>query len=427
MKLKTLATAMILATVPATATFAAALDRSGQSIAGFLQPGNYFEAGISVLDADVSGRAFTGENTGDMAGSYYFPSATLKLQLNEQFSAGLLYDQPFGADADYTDMSAAFNPTGNDGTSAEVETQNLTLLVGFQPNQNWNFYAGPVYQEAKGNVSLRGAAYNALGVAKYDADMKKDGDIGWAAGLAYQIPEIALKASLTYRSEIDHELNATETLGGPGVSVRNGTVGIVAQGILATLPPGTPLSAVLPTANGMVSAFTNGKTAVTTPQSVNLDFQSGIMADTVAFANIRWVDWDGFAIRPHQFGQALDNLSALPGQGHLKGGNLVEYNEDQWSVTAGVGRKFSDKWAANVAVGWDSGVDNPISTLGPVDGYWSLGVGAQYSPAANYFIAGGVKYFWLGDAQALTVSTPNVGQFKDNNAIGYGLKMGYRF
>ena len=51
---------MILATVPMTGAFAAALDRSGQSIAAFLQPGNYFEAGISVLDPSVSGKANAG-------------------------------------------------------------------------------------------------------------------------------------------------------------------------------------------------------------------------------------------------------------------------------------------------------------------------------------------------------------------------------
>ena len=149
------------------------------------------------------------------------------------------------------------------------------------------------------------------------------------------------------------------------------------------------------------------------------------MANTVAFANVRWVNWDGFAIRPNDFGQALDALGqVIPS---LKGGNLVEYKKDQWSATAGVGRKFTEKWAGNVSVGWDSGAGNPLTTLGPTEGYWNLGLGAQFSPAPNYFIAGGVKYFWLGDAKALTVSNPDVGSFQDNNAWGYGLKMGYRF
>ncbi|MCO8058736.1 OmpP1/FadL family transporter [Acinetobacter towneri] len=423
MKLKALSTAMILATVPMTGAFAAGMDRSGQSIAAFLQPGNYFEAGISVLDPSVSGTTSNspllgpGANqaTGDMASDYYFPSAALKFQVTDNFSFGLLYDRPFGAEAEYSAPNAgltAFSYLG-EGTSAEVKTENLTFLFGFQPNQNWNFYAGPVYQTAKGNVSLRGTAYSALGGVPlpgtglpgmvYDADMKEDSELGWIAGLAYQIPEIALKASLTYRSEVEHELTATETLGG------------------------NPISAITA---GLGAPITPGKTAVTTPQSVNLDFQTGIMADTVAFANVRWVDWKGFAIRPNDFGQLLDVLggSGLPGTSSaLIGGNLVEYNEEQWSATVGVGRKFNEKWAGNVSVGWDSGAGNPVTTLGPTEGYWNVGLGLQFSPAPNYFIAGGVKYFWLGDATALTVANPNVGEFTDNHAIGYGLKMGYRF
>ena len=102
MKLKTLSTAMILATVPMTGAFAAALDRSGQSISAFLQPGNYFEAGISVLDPNVSGKVNNGytpnqaapasaiglqnTNLSDMGDDYYFPSAALKLQLISSLS-----------------------------------------------------------------------------------------------------------------------------------------------------------------------------------------------------------------------------------------------------------------------------------------------------------------------------------------------------
>ena len=422
MKLKTLSTAMILATLPMTGAFAAAMDRSGQSIAAFLQPGNYFEAGISVLDADVSGTTSTSpllgpatnQDTGDMASSYYFPTAALKFQVTDNFSFGLLYDQPFGAKAEYSGDSTAFSVVhpleGLQTTNAEVHTQNLTALFGFQPNENWNFYAGPVYQLAKGDVSLRGFAYGGgpltgqtTGLGQYDATLKEDEAFGWAAGFAYQIPEIALKASLTYRSEIKHELESVETMGYGTVPAANAVIGL----------GGTP---------------TAGETEVTTPQSVNLDLQSGIMADTVAFLNVRWVDWSDFAIRPNYFGQIIDQaatVGAIPA--NLRGGNLVEYNEEQWSATAGVGRKFSEKWAGNVSVGWDSGAGNPVTTLGPTEGYWNVGLGLQYSPTPATFIAGGVKYFWLGDARALTIANPNVGEFEDNNAIGYGLKIGYRF
>ncbi|MDY6484374.1 OmpP1/FadL family transporter [Acinetobacter faecalis] len=391
MKLKTLSAAMILATAPMTGAFAAAMDRTGQSISAFLQPGNYAEAGLSVLDADVSGKDALGQNTGDMASSYHSASAALKIQATDKISVGLLFDQPFGAKAEYTNSGHIFSvqtPTGPEGTSAEVTTENLTLLAGFQPNANWNFYAGPVWQQAKGEVHLRSnlganGPYGLLGQGAYNANMKNDDAWGWAAGVAYQIPEIALKASLTYRSEIKHELKTNENT-------------------LANIP-------------------IDGVTEVTTPQSVNLDFQTGIATNTVAFANVRWVNWDGFSITPPYFGQAIQTVNPRIAD------TLVEYNKDQWTINAGVGRKLTEKWSGTVSVGWDSGAGNPVSTLGPTEGYWSLGLGAQFSPATNYFIQGGVKYFWLGDAQALTAGSNNVGQFKDNHAIGYGMKIGYKF
>ena len=419
MKLKKLTTALILATLPATGVFAAALDRSGQSIAAFLQPGNYFEAGISVLDPNVSGKAratYGGGNLSDMAGDYYFPSAAIKLQPTEHFSVGLIYDQPFGADAAYSLEDPLVGPgTGlfygnGEATEAEVTTQNLSLILGFQPTENWNIYGGAAYQTIKGDVKLRGAAYGGsgpTGFGGYNANIGEDSAVGWLAGIAYQIPEIALKASVTYRSEIKHSVNINE-------------------------------SAIPATAGSIPSIINNpalagkaatGSTDITTPQSVNLDLQSGIMANTVAFANVRWVNWKDFAIRPYAFGVASG--IAGPSVGQPNGFDLVAYTDDQISATVGVGRKLNEKWAGNVSVGWDSGAGNPVSTLGPTEGYWNVGLGVQFSPAPNYFIAGGVKYFMLGDAAAQPASmfnTPNaIADFEDNDAWAYGLKIGYKF
>ena len=431
MKLKTLTTAIILATVPMTGAFAAALDRSGQSIAAFLQPGNYFEAGISVLDPNVSGKVRNGytpnpaapaaliglENTsvGEMAGDYYFPQAALKFQLTDHFSFGLIYDQPFGADAEYkTDtkttstLPGALAPlsnqgafhNGTEGTSVEVTTQSLSMIFGFQPTGNWNIYAGPVYQTVKGDIQLRGTAYGGNATfGGYNASIKENGDMGWLAGFAYQIPEIALKASVTYRSEIEHSVEARESFN--------------AAGLFAAL-----------------NAAPSQDTDITTPQSVNLDLQTGIMANTVAFANVRWVNWKDFSIQPYKFGLASKNATVQAQTGKSQF-DLVAYTDDQISATVGVGRKLSEQWAGNVSVGWDSGAGNPVTTLGPTEGYWNLGLGAQFSPTPQTFIAGGVKYFWLGDAKAQSgaqFDTANyVADFEDNHAIAYGLKMGYKF
>lgn len=443
MKLKTLTTAMILATVPMTGAFAAALDRSGQSISAFLQPGNYFEAGISVLDPDVSGQeagtSTTNRQIGDMAGDYYFPSAALKFQLTDNFSFGLLYDQPFGADAEYTGTNnfvaaptdrvlsslpvttSMIGGTTTGNTSVEVDTQNISMIFGFQPTENFNIYGGGVYQTIKGHVSLRGSAYSVFN--GYDANIKEDSAAGWLAGAAFQIPEIALKASVTYRSEIDHEFVANENLS-LATPLAN------AAPMLGGIVPPALLPAISQAIGGFAAANSaDGKTKITTPQSVNLDFQTGIMANTVAFANVRWVNWKDFSITPYKFGKAAEAVGPLVNRPN--GFSLVEYTDDQWSANVGVGRKLNDQWAGNVSVGWDSGAGNPVSTLGPTEGYWNVGLGVQYSPTPATFIAGGVKYFWLGDAKAQTGAQAGgsdyVAEFEDNHAIAYGLKMGYKF
>ncbi|WP_335984891.1 OmpP1/FadL family transporter [Acinetobacter haemolyticus] len=409
MKLNAIQHALLLSLLPSTSVFAAALDRSGQSIAPFLQPGNYFEAGISVLDPDVSGKDTSQNDTGDMANYYYSPNAALKLQATEHFSIGLIYDQPYGANAQYSGKNNFVENRPlpfKDGTSVTVKTENLNLLFGYQPSQNWKLYAGAVYQTLDANVLLRGVSYSAY--SGYDFKTGRDEAVGWLAGVAYQIPEIALKTSLTYRAKIKHEMNAYE------------------KHAIAGLTGNAGFDALLNNINN-----SQGETEITTPQSINLDFQTGIMADTVAFANLRWVNWKDFAIRPYKFGAASILPPIVASTGKKDGFDLVAYTEDQYSITTGVGRKLNDQWAGNVSVGWDSGAGNPVTTLGPTEGYWNVGVGVQYSPAPNYFIAGGVKYFWLGDAKAQSGSqfeTPAyIAEFKNNDAIAYGLKIGYKF
>lgn len=132
----------------------------------------------------------------------------------------------------------------------------------------------------------------------------------------------------------------------------------------------------------------------------------------MAFANLRWVHWDQFTVTPKLLG--------------LVGQDLISYSDDQYSATLGVAHKFNDQWAATTTVGYDSGAGNPVTTLGPTEGYWSVGLGGQFNPSQQSFIQAGVKYFWLGDATAQTGGI-NVGEFSNNYALGYGMKIGYRF
>ena len=263
-------------------------------------------------------------------------------------------------------------------TNVSVSSQNFTGLLGVKlgEKKNIQIYGGPTIQRLEGDVHLRGNAYKTA--SGYDANITRDTAYGWMAGIAYLKPEIALKAALTYRSEIDHDVNTTENL----------------------------------PALGAAGVGTNEIT-ITTPKSVNLDFQTGINPTTLLTAKARWVPWSDFAIKPKIYGSA-------------SGLNLVSYDDDAWTAEVGLGKKLSPQLAISGAVGYDSGAGNPITSLGPVEGNWNVGLGAKYNLTPEWAISGGVKYLMFGDAKAKLPDGSIVGDFQDNDGWVYGLRLSYQ-
>ncbi|XZT09613.1 transporter [Acinetobacter baumannii] len=393
---------------------ASALEQSGQSILPFLENGNYAEANLFAVDASVSGivndradlvRDHQSRDTGDIAESTQFYTAAIKLQLTDRLGFGVLYDQPFSADIKYparSNNSYFDNDISHEGTSVKADTQNLSLLFGYSPYQHFQIYGGPVYQTVKANVALRGNAYTQA-FNGYNAKFKQQGEVGWLLGGSYQLPDIALKAAITYRSKIKYKFQVEEDIFGE------------------------PLKLV-----------ENEKTKLETPASLNIDFQTGISEKSLVYMNLRWVNWKEFETRPPQYGTLSEILMKdLTNGEYIQGFKLDSYQNDQYSATLGIAHQFTEKWSTSTDVSWDSGTGNPASTMGPIKGSWSLGLGVQFNPAKNYFITGSLKYFWLGDTKTEdgTYYLPIAGikpyaeqaNFKNNHAIAYGLKFGYWF
>ncbi|MDV7635868.1 transporter [Acinetobacter baumannii] len=393
---------------------ASALEQSGQSILPFLENGNYAEANLFAVDASVSGivndradlvRDHQSRDTGDIAESTQFYTAAIKLQLTDRLGIGVLYDQPFSADIKYparSNNSYFDNDISHEGTSVKADTQNLSLLFGYSPYQHFQIYGGPVYQTVKANVALRGNAYTQA-FNGYNAKFKQQGEVGWLLGGSYQLPDIALKAAITYRSKIKYQFQVEEDIFGE------------------------PLKLV-----------ENEKTKLETPASLNIDFQTGISEKSLVYMNLRWVNWKEFETRPPQYGALSEILmKELTNGEYIQGFKLDSYQNDQYSATLGIAHQFTEKWSTSTDVSWDSGTGNPASTMGPIKGSWSLGLGVQFNPAKNYFIIGSLKYFWLGDTKTEdgTYYLPIEGikpyaeqaNFKNNHAIAYGLKFGYWF
>lgn len=447
--LKNLSVAIAAFSIASVAS-AAGLDRSGQDITAFLQDGTYAEAVYTYLDADVTGTDSSGNKIDDIAEDYDFFRYGVKADINDTFSVGILYDEPFGAAADYTGKNnfvaqgdrnatitaasggkitdfataagqfgalqqavkdgATLTPeqqanlgalgtalaianaeaaTAGEGTKVKVRSESISAILGakFGANKEFQVYGGPVAQRIKADVQLRGISYGAA--TGYNLSVSQDQDYGWLAGIAYSKPEIALKAALTYRSEIDHSTTAGEVY---------------------------PLVAAL----GGNPVQTN-QIEITTPKSVNFDFQTGINPTTLATAKVRWVPWSDFSIVP-----PLYNDVSKRATGDTAGLPLVSYDKDQWQVELGVAKRIAPAVAISGTVGWDSGAGDPVTSLGPVDGYYSAGLGAKFDITENWAISAGGKYLWFGDAKGQLPTKTIVGEFEDNDGYALGVKLSYQ-
>lgn len=366
-KMLTAGTALLMST---TLAQAGGLDRSGQPIGVIFEEGDVVQLSFGSISPDVSGTA-TGLGlsgaSGNMAESYIQIGLAYKQQLNDQLSLALIYDQPYGADVSYAASTGGYYATGS---GAEVNSNSINAVVRYQFDERISVYGGLRYQTVNANVTkpttTPGVYYN---YASEDSSA-----VGFLVGAAYEIPDIALRVALTYNSEVDHDIQGTESVGGAPM-----------------------LSAVSP---------------VTTPQSLNLDFQTGVAADTLVFGSIRWAEWTAFDFNPAFHAGAY-------------GSSLQSYDNDSISYSLGLGRRFNDEWSGAVTVGYEGSQGGYAGDLAPTDGNLSLGLGGTYTMDEGTKITAGVRYIMLGDAttEHPVLAGTDGASFRDNTAIAFGLQL----
>ena len=348
-------------TLMATTAMAGGLERSNQSVGIIFESGDYAEFSFGIVRPNVTGtQSLGGAPSGDMAGDYSPVAFGLKMDVTEDVSVALVVDSPYGGDVSY--------PTGTGyalaGTTADVNSQALTAIARYQMNENFSAYAGVRTQRVDGDVAITGG---------YTLDVSQGSGTGYLVGAAYEIPEIALRASLTYNSAIDHTQSVTES----GVGTYN--------------------------------------LSFKTPKSWHLEAQSGIAEDTLLFGSVRWVNWSDFALTPTGF--ALAN----------GGASLLSYSNDVTTYTLGVGRRLNDNWSVSVSARHEKAEGGFSGNFGPNDGSTGLTIGARYTQD-NITVSGGINYTWLGDTNTVLNAAPLItGAFTNNYAIGAGLKVGVHF
>ncbi|PIE10403.1 MAG: transporter [Rhodobacterales bacterium] len=358
--------------------YAAGLDRSDQPVDVIFQDGGYAEMSIGRVNPNQSGTftyppgtpiAGATASSGDMAPSYYQVGAAIKWDLSPQLSMAVIYDQPFGAKVSYTEGSPLYPLTG---TIANVTSTGITSLLRYKINDNFSVHGGLRLVSAEADLTQV-----ASGLTKYTLDVERGSGTGFVVGAAYERPEIALRAAITYSSAIEMEHDAT------------GTAYVDALGVAVPFA---------------------GKVAYDLPQSVNIDLQTGVAPGTLVFANIRWADWP-----------QTDVNGPTPAPGVTT--DIIDYSEAAWSYSIGVGRQFSDRFAGSIAFGWEPEQGGLATNLSPSDGVKSITLGGKFALSENLDLSAGVSYQWRGSA---TVEDINA-KFDDNSLVGAGIKIAYKF
>jgi long-subunit fatty acid transport protein len=368
-------------TLGAGSALAGNVDRSGQSSMLLFEPGGYAEFYIRRVSPDVSGvgagsapslaTPTPGQSSGDMAGGYNNVGAGVKTQLQDGLDAALILDQPFGANTLYPTDTRYYAR----GTIATLDTNAMTALLRYRFPSNVSLFGGLRYQTFSASAVIPFAA-------RYNVSADEASSWGYVLGAAWEKPEIAARVALTYNSAIDYDLSTTET----------------------SLPFGTQKST----------------TPVTTPQSVNLDFETGVAADTLLFGGVRWVDWTEFDISPAMYQRITTN--AITPQGRA----LVSYDSDVYTYTLGVGRRFNETWSGALSLTHEQQVGGYASNLGPTDGLTSVNVGGTYTQGPME-VSAGVSYIWIGSAETTINTLQTAGIFEDNTGVGFGMRIAYRF
>lgn len=351
-------TALALIACAGTAT-AGGLDRAGFPLSALFEDGNYAELSFGHVMPDQAGTVGGGAvSSGDMANDYTTVTGAIKFDVTEDLSFKLVFHQPYGADVDYTGTDAGYPLAG---TTAKISSNAIAGVGRYEFGNGFSAHAGLRYVTAS-------AALNITAPNAYQLDAASSSSVGYLVGVAYEKPEIALRAAFTYLSKVEME-HDVELFGNPA-----------------------------------------GKINFDLPERFVLDFQTGIAADTLLMAQIIHSRWT-----------QTDINGPVPGGGTT---DLLDYDKDVTQYSIGIGRRFNDKFSGSFSVGYEPGSgDTGASNLSPSNGVKSVSLGGKYAINDQVDLSAGITYQKRG---SVTTELLNA-EFDNNSLLGVGFKVGFKF
>lgn len=286
---------------------------------------------------------------------YWIPSLAAKFKASDNFACAFTYTQPFGADADYgAQAQMASLMAGGSGASHKDFVTNeygATCDVSMQ--------AGKGRIHLLGGVFLQDFEYTANAYAG-DLHLEDNAAFGYRFGVAYDIPEYALRAQLMYRSKVEHDASD------------NGSFDWGAGAL-------KPLW-------GVRDAFGSG----TLPQSIKLAVQTGVAPGWMVYGSVKWTDWSVM--------DKLDYSLGTPAPGVYSPQKDVYNWQDGWTINAGVAHAFNEKIAGTLNVMWDSGVGTGADIYSDT---WTFGAGVSVKAGPGELRFGGAVSYLTEGSQSV--------------------------
>ncbi|MBO9098719.1 MULTISPECIES: OmpP1/FadL family transporter [unclassified Rhizobium] len=319
------------------------------------------------------------------------PSVGIKIGITDDVDCLGDYSEPFGAHSNPGTNWAGANYNSDE----KIYSHNYGLTCSYKfdagPGQ-LRLIGGGFYQEVGGFkeelVVPLPASLSSLysGMGRLDIS---DSGWGWRSGVAYEIPEYAMRASLVYNSQVKYDN-------------LSGTVDLTSVPKIAV--PGNP-------AVGTVTPVYGSATA---PDSLELKLQTGIAPDWLAFGSAKWTNWS-----------TLQSIAFCPkstrGLVACRPGSAVELTsldllyKDGWTLSGGIGHKFNAQWSGAVSLTWDQGTSQGYGLSSDT---WMLGAGLSFSPTEHveYRLAGAVGLLTSGKSGTVT-----------SGGVTYGDDVTYRY
>lgn len=383
--------------------FAGGLERGGYNIDLLFDPSRFAaESAVTfvapqrqmknVVDTDatntVTGVSRGGGNlnlipgysdSADETRSYWVPRIGFKASIGDDIDCLADYSQPWGV---HTKPGANWRGA-NHNIETKVDSHNYGLTCSYKfdvgEKGQLRLIGGAFYQKVEGFkerlVQYLPPATGLSGIGRLD--LEGDG-WGWRAGVAYEIPEYALRTSLVYNSSVDlGDITGTVDLRGIG--------------------------------NTIIPVFGTAKM----PDSLELKVQTGVAPGWLVFGSVKWTDWS--QLQSLSFCPTTTRALACTSQGRTELTSLDLVYRDGWTVSGGVGHKFNDQWSGALSLAWDRGTSQGLGTQTDT---WTLGAAINYTPTQNveFRVAGALGILTSGHSGQVT-----------SNGLVYGKDISYDF